>query len=122
MSNKRVKKQIKWIFITGCIMGLGLLLFKYLPMKIYGNNILFDASAHIVFACFILYILWFFVDQNKNLRIIYLIFSFAVIIAIIVQRIVVQKHDEFGIIIGLIISALGIAIPRIKELKRAINF
>ena len=120
--NHHVKKQIKWIIFTGIIMVIGLLLFKYLPMEIYGKYILFDASAHIVIACFILYIFWFFVDQNKNLRIPYLIFSFAILIIISLQRIVREKHDEFGLILGLLISAIAISLPRMKEIKGGLKF
>jgi hypothetical protein len=120
--NKHVKKQIKWILLTGLIMVIGLLLFKYLPMDIYGKGILIDASAHIVIACFILYILWFFVDQNKDLKIPYLIFSFAVIVIISLQRIVGGKHDEFGLILGLLISVISIGLPRMKEIKRGLKF
>ena len=91
-------------------------------MEIYGDGILFDASAHIVIACFVLYFFWFFVDENKNLRIPYLIFSFAVLVVIALQRIVRSKHDEFGLIIGLVISLIAISLPRIKEIKKGIKF
>jgi hypothetical protein len=103
-------------------MVIGLLIFKYLPMYIYGKDILFDASAHLVVACFILYIFWFFVDQNNNLRIPYLIFSFAILVIISLQRIVREKHDEIGLILGLIISVIAIYLPRAKEMKRGLKF
>lgn len=119
---KHVKKQIKWILLTGLIMLIGLLLFKYLPMQIYGNDILIDASAHIILACFILYIFWFFVDQNKIMRVPYLIFSFAVIVIISLQRIVEKNHNEIGLILGLLISIIAIILPRIKEVKRGLKF
>lgn len=120
--NVKAKKQIKWILFTGIIMVIGLLLFKYLPMQIYGKDILFDASAHIVGACFVLYIFWFFVDQNKNLRIFYAIFSLAILIVIAIQRIITKNHDEYGLILGLIISVIAIVIPRVKEVKRSLKF
>jgi hypothetical protein len=116
------QKQVKWILFTGLIMIIGLLLFKYLPMWIYGKDILFDASAHIVGTCFVLYIFWFFIDQNKNLRIIYLIFSLAILIVISIQRIITKNHDEFGLILGFIISVIAISLPRLKEVKRSLKF
>ena len=50
-------------------MALGLTFFKFLPMKIWGDDILFDASFHITSAAFVLYIIWYFIDQNKTWRI-----------------------------------------------------
>jgi hypothetical protein len=116
------EKQIRWILLTGLIMILGLILFKYLPMRIYGNDILFDASAHIIGACFVLYVFWFFVDQNKNLRIMYLIFSLAVLIVISIQRIVTLNHDEYGLMLGFVIAVVAIAVPRLKEVKKNFKF
>jgi len=120
--NLHTKKQIKWILFTGIIMIIGLLLFKYLPMQIYGKEILFDASAHIVVACFILYVFWFFVDQNKSLRVFYTIFSLVILVIIALQRMVTENHDEYGLILGLIISVIAIIIPRIKQVKRSLKF
>ena len=54
MKNPRIQK-IKNIIFTGLIMILGLILLKYIPMYIWGKNILFDASAHLTITFFIIY-------------------------------------------------------------------
>lgn len=116
------KQQIIWISWTTIIMGIGLLLFKYLPMYIYGKDILFDASSHVVWTCWGLYVAWFFVDQKKPWRMPYLIFAAAVIVIMSIQRIIAQQHNEVGIILGLAIVGLAIIIPRIKEFKKGVEF
>jgi cation transport ATPase len=119
--NKK-KRQIRWILLTGILMLIGLILLKYIPMAIYGKNILFDASAHIVWTIFILYIGWFFIDQSENLRIFYIIIGVGVIVVMAIQRILANEHNEVGIFSGLLISFLGIIIPRWKEFKKNIDF
>jgi hypothetical protein len=120
--NKQKISQIKKIMQTAIILFLLILLFKFVPEKIFGRDILFDASLHISLACFILYILWFFIDQNKNWRIPYLIFCLAVIIIIALHRIVINAHNDLGLLIGLIISLIAIIIPNFKKIKNKIKF
>ena len=119
---ERKKMQIKELVYTAIIMIAGLLLFKFLPMEIFGWNILFDASMHITIACFVLYFIYFFIDQNKSWRIPYAIFCFAVLTIISVQRILVSAHNDTGLLLGLIISVVAIAIPRWNEIKKEIEF
>jgi hypothetical protein len=118
----KAKRQIKWIFLTGIIMVLGLILLKYIPMEIYGKDILFDASSHVVWTAFVIYIGWFFVDQSKNLRILYLILSVGILAVISLQRIIANEHNEVGIILGFFVAFLGVVIPRWKEFMRNIKF
>jgi len=119
---KKTKKQIMELVYTGSIMGLGLLIFKYLPMQIFGKDILFDASSHVVWTCFVLYLIYFFIDQNKSWRIPYFIISAIVIAIMSVERIMVGAHNGIGILLALAISAVAIIIPRWKEVKNRLRF
>lgn len=120
--NPCIKKQIKWIIMTWIIIAIGLVLFKYLPMQIYGKEILFDASSHIVWTSFAIYVLWFFVDQNKSWKTPYFIFSAAVLIIMSIQRIITKQHNEVGIMLGFVVVGLAILIPRWKEFKKRLKF
>lgn len=120
--NFKKKKQFKWIISTFFIMVLGLIILKFFPMEIYGKDILFDASAHIVVAGFILYVFWFFIDQNKNWRVPYLVFSFVALGVISVQRILRGKHNDIGILLGFFILFIGIVVPRWKKFKKELDF
>lgn len=120
--NPKTKTQIRKIILAGILMAIGLILFKYIPMQIYGKNILFDASSHVVWTIFGLYIIWFFIDQNKSWRIPFFILSAALLIIISIQRIIAQKHNEIGILLGLAIAGISIAISHWKEIHRKIKF
>ncbi|OGD67542.1 hypothetical protein A3F08_00735 [Candidatus Berkelbacteria bacterium RIFCSPHIGHO2_12_FULL_36_9] len=115
-------RKIKQIAICGLVILIGLSLLKYLPMYIWGKNILFDASGHIATAVFILYILWFFIDQNEKWRLPYLIFSFLILAIIAMQRILDNAHNDLGLLLGLIIGLLGIIFSRWKYFKDKIDF
>lgn len=119
---KRVLIQIKKILITTIIMSIGLFLFKFYPMSIYGKDILFDASMHIITASLILYILYFFIDQNKSWKIPYLVLSVGIIIIISMQRIIANAHNDIGILLGILISIISIAIPNWNNIKNKIKF
>ena len=124
---KKVKKekkrvQIVKLFFTLVLMTIGLYFFKWFPMAIYGENILFDSSAHIVFASFILYILYFFIDQNKSWRIPFFIFACAVLMIISFQRIYENAHNDIGLLLGLIIALVSIALGNWNTLGKKIEF
>ncbi len=119
---ERIKQQLRWIVYTAVLMMIGLSIFKYLPMYLFGKNILYDASYHVTFVILMLYILWFFIDQEKSWRVPYFIFAGALIIIVSIQRIIANKHDEIGIILALIIGGFSIVIPRWKEFIGKINF
>lgn len=119
---REMKAKIKSIFICLLSMFLGLLIFKFLPMYLFGKEILFDASMHIVIASFVLYILWFFIDQNKTWRIPYFIFCFAVLLIIGVQRIFVNAHNDVGLLFGIFISIISIGISQWNYLRGKISF
>jgi len=118
-SNKKLNiiQEVKWIFWTSVIMLIGLILFKHIPMAIWGKNILFDASRHVVCTALGLYILWFFVNKRKSWRTFYLIVSAITIIIMSIQRITVGEHNLIGVSLGILISAIAIIIPRWKEFK-----
>jgi len=103
-------------------MFFGLLIFKFFPMYLSGREILFDASMHIVVASFILYVLWFFIDQNKTWTTPYFIFCSAVLLIIGVQRILINAHSDVGILLGLIISIISVGISRWRTIRGKISF
>lgn len=116
------KQQLIWIFWTTILMATGMVLFKYLPMYLYGKYILFDASNHVMWTCWGLYVMWFFVDQKKSWRIPYFVISAVVIIIMSIQRIIAQEHNEIGVMLGLLIAGLAIIIPRWKEFRKGVKF
>ena len=119
---KEIKKmKIRYLIYTAILMALGLFLFKFIPMEIYGGDILFDAYMHITIACFILYALYLFI-KDKAWRIPYFIFALAVLVVISIQRIIGNRHNDIGLLIGMIISILAIIIPRWKEVKKHLKF
>jgi hypothetical protein len=117
-----MNKQLKWVIYTGIICAIGLVLLKFVPMKVFGNEILFDASMHFVVIGFCLYVLWFFVDQNKNWKIPYIVFAIAVLLFVSLHRIITNNHNDWGILFGLIILTLGIFIPRWKGVIRGLEW
>ncbi len=116
------KKQFKSIGEAAFIMILGLIIFKYIPMELFGQDIQFDASAHVTITSFFLYIVWFYIDQNKSWRIPYFVFSLALITIISIQRIIVGAHNEIGITGGLIISGVAIGYAQRKYFKNKLKF
>ena len=119
---KKEVEQIKKILVAGIVIAIGLIIFKYLPMFIFGKNILFDASSHVAWTIFLLYIVWFFIDQNKSWRIPYFILSIAILTIISIQRIVTNNHNLFGLLLGFLIGIFGIAISQYKIIRNKIKF
>lgn len=120
--NAHTRKQIIWVIETAILTLAGLVLFKYIPMMIFGNDILFDASSHVAWTSFGLYAVWFFVDQNKNLRIPYMLLASVILVLMAVQRIIVGEHNEIGILLGFFVAGMAIIIPRWKEFLRNLKF
>lgn len=116
------KQQLKWIFKTTILMGIGLIIFKYIPMEIYGKEILFDASSHMAWTSWGLYVAWFFIDQNKKWRIPYLVLSSVILVIMGIQRIVAGEHNEVGVLLGLGVAFFAITIPRWTEFTRGLKF
>jgi len=114
--------QIRKIFIAGSLMAIGLLLFKFLPMGIWGRGILFDASAHLTVSIFFLYIIWFFIDQNKDWRNVFFIFCALVLSIVSFQRIAANAHSDIGLLLGLILSLFSIFIAERRRFKGRIKF
>lgn len=120
--NLATKRKLKSIFICIVLMAFGLLALKFLPMRLFGNDILFDASMHIVVASFILYVLWFFIDQNKNWEVPYFIFSLVVLLIIGIQRILVNAHNDLGLLMGIVIAIISIVVSRGHYFMNKISF
>jgi Ca2+/Na+ antiporter len=116
------KDKIQALAITFVIMSFGLGLFKFLPMYIWGADILFDASMHITTAMFLLYVAWFFIDQNKSWHTPFFIFCLTVITIISMQRILVFAHNDVGLLAGFSISLLAIIVSRWSYFKEKLSF
>lgn len=116
------KRKIRSLIICLVIMAILLFLFKFLPMRFFGDEILFDASMHIVVASFILYLIWFFIDKNKSWKIPYLLFSIFVLFVISIQRLLANAHNDVGLLAGLIISIVSIVISNWHYFHKKISF
>lgn len=103
-------------------MIVGLFLFKWVPMQIWGDNILFDASAHLTITIFLLYVLWFFVDQNKKFQIPFFLFCVLVLAIVSFQRIKDDAHNDVGLFGGLIISVSAIFYSQFDKFKKKLDF
>lgn len=120
--DQKTSKKIRKIITAGVIIALGLLLFKFLPISIWGKDILFDASGHISTAIFVLYVLWFFIDQNKPWRTPYLILSALALTVIALQRIIDSAHNDIGLLMGLLLGVVAIGVSQWDKIKGKIEF
>ncbi len=103
-------------------MAVGIFFLKLIPKFIFGDQILFDASFHLVTSFFFLYILWFFVDQNKNWRIPFFFVSLLFLSIVSFQRIADNAHNDIGLFLGLAVSIFSIGIAEKKYLKGKLKF
>lgn len=113
-----MKNKITKISYSALIMLAGLVILKYIPMQIFGKDILFDASQHIVIAGLILYIGYVIIGHKSKIIIPYYFLAFMVLTLIAIQRIIENAHNDIGSILGLIVVALGILIPQWREVMR----
>jgi hypothetical protein len=116
------QNKIKSLAKAASIMILGLLIFKLVPMEIFGRDIKFDASAHITTTIFCLYVLWFYIDQNKSWRTPYFILSLVIISIVSIQRIMINAHNDIGLLGGLVISFVAIVYSQKKYFKDKFKF
>jgi hypothetical protein len=119
---KVTQAKMSALLKAGIIMVVGLVLFKVIPMEIFGKDIKFDASAHITITMFVLYVIWFFIDQNKSWRTTFLIFSLVVLSIIALQRMMVDAHNDIGLLGGLCLSVVAIVYSRKKYFKDKFRF
>lgn len=120
MKKKEVKKnqlKIKKILVLIVFITIFTFLFKVIPMKLFGEDILFDASLHIMATSFILFLFWDLVFEKWKHRVIYIGFSFIVLAIVGIHRIVYLKHNLFGLTLGLGLSIISIYLieTRIKS-------
>lgn len=107
---------------AGIVMAVGILFFKVLPMELFGDDILFDASLHVTSTIFVLYIIWYFIDQNKYWRIPFFLFVAVVLSVVSFQRIAIGAHNDVGLLLGLSISLLAIIASRPDYFKGKFDF
>ncbi|NTV22552.1 MAG: hypothetical protein HGB03_03250 [Candidatus Yonathbacteria bacterium] len=122
MQSHTPKDNMHRIAIAGAIIAAGLFFLKFLPMLAWGPDILFDASAHIAIALFVLYIGWFFIDQSHSLRVPFLLFVFLVLAIISLQRILVSAHNDVGLLLGLVLGVGAIGISQWDKVRKKIDF
>tara|TARA_Y100000310_G_scaffold318270_1_gene372110 strand:+ start:238 stop:582 length:345 start_codon:yes stop_codon:yes gene_type:complete len=111
-----LQKEIKRLFICGVVIIIGLILFKFIPMGLYEQEIEFDASFHMAGFVFLLYLGWMFV--KKEWRKYYLIFGGLILIGVGVQRINVSAHNVGGLVMGLLVSSVGIWLSRSRYFRK----
>jgi len=117
-----MKAEFRRLLVSGSIIIIGLFLLKIIPMYLFGESILFDASAHLAVAIFILYGLWFFIDQDRGWRIPYFIFAFFILTVISLQRIVSYNHNDFGLLLGLILGLFGVGVAEWNSIRDKFEF
>lgn len=91
-------------------------------MYLWGSDILFDASLHITAAFFVLYVIWFFIDQTKEFRYPFYLFAILVLFVISIQRIAVDAHNDVGLLLGALISIISIGLVEREKLGNKIDF
>ncbi len=119
---KSTQAKLAALSNAASIMFIGLFLFKYIPMQVFGQNIKFDASAHITIAMLCLYVIWFYIDQNKSWRTVFFIFALVVISIVSLQRILVDAHNDFGLLAGLVLSIIAIVYSQKKYFRGKFKF
>lgn len=117
-----MKNKLNKIINAGAYTAFGIILLKYLPMTLWGANILFDASFHIASTTLVLYFIWYFIDQNESWHIPFFIFSALVLFIVSVQRIIANAHNDVGLLLGFLIAITSIAYVERKKLKNKIKF
>lgn len=104
------------------IMALGLGLFKFAPISLWGSGIQFDASFHVVATIFGLYVIWYFIERNKRWRVPFFIVATGLVTVISIQRIFAEAHNEIGILIALALSAVAIILSRPEYFLKRLRF
>lgn len=105
----RRNKNLVKIILVSVFMFVGILVLKFLPMKIFGPDILFDASLHLTATILILYSIWLFIEHEKKNKL-FLIGVIIVTALVSLQRILVQAHDIAGLLGGYFISLASIGL------------
>lgn len=114
--------KVKSLIIAALIMIVGMVLFKYVLMEIWGLDILYDASLHLTGTIFVLYVVWYFIDRNETWRIPYFVFAGIVIAVVSIQRIVANAHNDFGLLLALVVSFIAIVVSRRDYFKDKFRF
>ncbi len=114
--------KLRTLAVYTLVSAVGLVIFKAIPESLWGSDIQHDASAHIIITVFALYLLWYFIDQNKSWRKPYLVLSLAIVVIVAIQRIFVGAHNEFGVLAGIIIALLAIIFSRWDFFKDKFSF
>lgn len=115
-------EKIRALVVSALLMAIGILIFKYLPMHIWGPAIEFDASLHVTVAVFVLYIAWYFVDQNPRWHTPFFVFAALVVAIVAAQRLLVDAHNDIGVLAGIVLSLVSIALSRWASVRKKIHF
>ena len=117
-----MKKEWKYFIYTAILMVIFSIIFKTIPMKIFGKDILFDASRHVMTAILALYAIYIPIKQNESWRVPFFILSAAILMVISFQRIQVNAHNDIGLLLGLGLTIISIIIPLWNEFKKRLKF
>ncbi len=114
-----MKIETRQLVYSTIFMVIGSLVFKTLPEYLYGNDILFDASRHIMTLSLGLYFIYaIFIQKKENWKLNYVIFSAMLLGFMGVQRILSGEHNEYGVLLGYALAGLAVFVPLWKEERR----
>lgn len=116
--NSKLNYKIAIIFQTAILTLIGLILFKYIPMYLYGEYILYDASSHMAWTSFGLYTIWLIINHIKKIKVPYIIISALILVGMAIQRILSYNHNVIGVLLGLIVALVAIIIPRYDKITK----
>lgn len=115
-------QKVRSLLTALLFMATGVVIFKYIPMEIWGSDIRFDASLHVIVTSFVLYTVWYFVDQNESWHIPFFILSGLIVGVVATQRILVDAHSDIGLLLGLVVSLVSIILSRPGYFRGKFNF
>jgi len=127
-SKKNIREQLSFsekirrIILATLVSVVGIVFFKLLPMMIWGDMIKYDVSFHIIVTILVLYVLWFFIDQNPTWRVPFFMVSSVIIIVVAVQRLLVDAHNDIGILFTFVISIVALSSAEWRDIKDKLSF
>jgi len=116
--SQKLHRIVTSIFVA----AVGLLLFKLVPMVMWGTTIEFDASFHVTAVTLAMYVLWFFIDQNPKWRTPFFSIATAVVLVVAIQRLLVDAHSDIGILLALAVGVIAIGAAEWDSIRGKISF
>ena len=115
-------EKLRRIVLSIFVAAIGLFLLKLVPMVLWGAMIEFDASFHVTVTILVLYILWFFIDQNPRWRAPFIVVATGIVVIVAVQRLLVDAHNDIGILLAFVIGVIAIGSAEWGSIHDRISF